>query len=102
MDLKFKDKGIIFANELLLSHDIALQYLDECKKEEKIIVGIDFFIVTPDGKREALLNGLDLSIILKNKDPNELVNITYEYSKRIIEKSFPNDATHATFVLYNE
>jgi len=62
VEKQFIDKGIFRNNILLLTKSVAIDFVDECKKNKFLILGIDSFILFNEKIQPSLENSVDYTI----------------------------------------
>ena len=94
IDTKFKDRAAgKEAGDLLFSHNVAIEVLDECQKIKGVILGLDFWQVVGDTVKE--VNSADYSNLSEGPSAAEL---TVEEAKSLIQDKLPDNADYVSFV----
>lgn len=92
---KYRNKGRMDCSELMLRHEDALSFIDDCEKLGLIILGMDFYKVR--GKDIlSLLNSADYSSIANLPNAKQM-SITE--SRKLIKNALPDNADWVSFVL---
>jgi len=95
LNQKYLPVARMSGSELLLSHDDALKFIEDCRNLGLVILGMDFFKI--DGRYNvALVNPADYSAL--SEEPDAVEKTAAEALKLIGEK-LPNDADVVTFVV---
>jgi len=83
VELLFLNMGIKREGIIMYSKDDALQFIDECKKQHVVILGIDGFYLTHTTVQPSMENSVDFS----NEPFDEAL---YQDAIRFLEKRDPN------------
>ncbi|MDK8181889.1 hypothetical protein [Paenibacillus sp. UMB4589-SE434] len=99
---KYKEFGVISANELYLPISTAGIFIDECNKYEVAVVGVDFFYITEERKIVPItpINSIDASMITINKSWKQYVMECNKFVlKALIQEKKKDNNQFYSFVL---
>lgn len=94
---RYKGCGRLEGNELLLKREDALRFIDDCKRFNVLILGMDFFIETGDGDLTEL-PGVSADYSSLRHSPN-VVEKSANAAKALIAKDLPCQATWVSVVI---
>ena len=82
-------------SELLFTHRVALEIIEDCTKKGVLILGMDFYVRDGHDYKE-LLSSADFSELKAKPDA---VHQAVMSAKKLIAKGLPDDAGFVSFVL---
>jgi hypothetical protein len=91
---KYRQKGIMPGQELLLRHDDALCFIDDCERENLIILGLDFYVLEND--KVIQVSSADYSSLVGQ--PNNLQESIIA-ARKLIRNGLPDGASWVSFVV---
>lgn len=93
---EYRNKGKMEGSELVLHHEDALSYIDDCEKLGLTIIGMDFYREQGTEIIPLIGNSADYSSIANSPNAKQLSIIA---ARKLIKDVLPDNAVWVSFVL---